>query len=358
MRESLKAYCLRYGREDILREWHPDKNEEYAPETLSYGSNTMIWWQCDWGHEWKNAVYVRTGQHHGCPYCAGKKAAAGADIKSLFPEIAAQWHPDKNMNHRPEQYLPGSHVSAWWKCRNGHEWRATIKSRTEGSGCPICANRIAVPGVNDLAARYPHVAAQWHPTRNGALKPSQVVCGTNRKVWWRCDQGHEWQAAVSSRTAGRGCPVCAGKTVLPGYNDLAALCPKLTCQWCFDKNGTLRPNQISPYSSKRVWWRCKLGHEWCASIASRTAADSGCPYCAGRRVLAGFNDLKTRNPLVAAQWHPTRNAPLEATMVTSGSRKKVWWRCQDGHEWKAVIYSRTGAQKCGCPVCAGKTPRY
>lgn len=58
-----------------------------------------------------------------------------------------------------------------------------------------------------------------------------------------------------------------------------------------------------------------------------------------------------------AQWHPVKNGDQTPEKITSGSQKKVWWRCSDGHEWKAVIYSRTGAQKCGCPVCAGKTPR-
>ncbi|MFQ9918651.1 MAG: zinc-ribbon domain-containing protein [Flavonifractor plautii] len=41
-------------------------------------------------------------------------------------------------------------------------------------------------------------------------------------------------------------------------------------------------------------------------------------------------------------------------MVTAGSRRKVWWQCPEGHVWKAVVYSRAGKRKCGCPVCAGR----
>lgn len=92
-------------------------------------------------------------------------------------------------------------------------------------------------------------------------------------------------------------------------------------------------------------------------MAVRTSRNTGCPYCTNRKVLPGFNDLKTVEPLVAAQWHPTKNAPREPDQVLPGSNKKVWWRCTDGHEWKAVVYSRTGAKKCGCPVCAGRPPR-
>ena len=59
-------------------------------------------------------------------------------------------------------------------------------------------------------------------------------------------------------------------------------------------------------------------------------------------------------PEIAGQWHPTLNGGLTPEMVTAGSSRKVWWQCPDGHVWKAIICSRTGKQKCGCPVCAGR----
>lgn len=354
MAESLREYCARYGRDELLEQWHPGKNGALTPDTVSYGSKRKIWWQCGRGHEWQSPPYARVGKNSGCPYCAGKKVASGRDLRSVYPDIAAQWHPTKNGKSTPEQFLPGSHRSVWWQCGHGHEWKALIKSRIEGNGCPVCANRVVVPGENDLQTCAPLLAKQWHPAKNGALRPDRIVCGSARKVWWRCERGHEWQAEVQSRVAGNGCPVCSGKIVVPGENDLESFYPELARQWNREKNGPLLPSQVSIYSNKRVWWRCALGHEWQSAVAARTASRSGCPYCTGRKVLPGFNDLKTVQPLVAAQWHPTLNDPLEPTMVTVGCNKKVWWRCTDGHEWKAVIYSRTGARKCGCPVCAGK----
>jgi len=184
-----------------------------------------------------------------------------------------------------------------------------------------------------------------------------VTPGSARRVWWRCERGHEWQSEVYSRTRGSGCPACTGRVIVPGENDLESYDPELARQWCRERNGALTPDRVSSYSNKRVWWQCELGHQWKAVISSRTFSNNGCPYCGNRKLLAGFNDLKTVEPLVAAQWHPTKNAPLEPTMVMPGSTRRVWWKCSDGHEWKAVIYSRTGVQKCGCPECAGKTPR-
>jgi hypothetical protein len=64
--------------------------------------------------------------------------------------------------------------------------------------------------------------------------------------------------------------------------------------------------------------------------------------------------VATLAPEVADQWHPTLNGDLTPNMVTIGSNKRVWWQCQEGHVWKAVVYARVGTQKTGCPVCTGK----
>lgn len=136
--------------------------------------------------------------------------------------------------------------------------------------------------------------------------------------------------------------------------DLHTLFPSIAAQWYREKNGPLTPETVSPYSNRRVWWRCDMGHPYQAVVAARTTHGSGCPYCANRKVLPGFNDLATTEPKVAAQWHPTLNGALTPEMVTAGSHRKVWWECPDGHIWKAVIYSRAGPQKTGCPVCAGR----
>ena len=116
----------------------------------------------------------------------------------------------------------------------------------------------------------------------------------------------------------------------------------------------LTPQMVTPYSNRSVWWRCSLGHEYRTTVSSRTMRDGGCPYCSGHRVLAGFNDLATLEPEIAAEWYEDLNAPLTPEMVTVGAHRKVWWECSEGHVWKSVIYSRTGAQGCGCPVCAGR----
>lgn len=352
MRESLKEYCSRCGRQELIDQWHPEKNAALTPADISYGSQRKVWWRCGQGHEWQSPPYARTGRGSGCPICAGKRPAPGEDLQSRHPALAVQWHPLRNGTLTPDQVAPDSHRRVWWQCGQGHEWNAMIRTRTAGGGCPVCDGRVVIPGKNDLQSCAPALAAQWHPEKNGALQPHQVGSGSSRKVWWQCDRGHTWQAAVSVRAAGSGCPVCAGRIVVTGENDLRSRFPELAAQWHPAKNGSLTPERISGRSTRRVWWRCRRGHAWQCAVSARTERGKECPYCSGQKVLAGFNDLETAEPLLAAQWHPARNAPLEPSMVMPGSTRRVWWRCNRGHEWKAAVCARTAGS--GCPVCAGR----
>lgn len=356
MRKSLYDYCIEREAFVLLAQWDKEKNGGLAPGDVTYGSHKRVWWRCELGHQWQAAVYARTGSGSGCPYCAGKKLLPNArTLATEYPQLVKEWHPSKNFTLSPGDVPPATHRKVWWVCDKGHEWQAQINSRTRGTGCPVCTNRKVKVGENDLAATHPEIAAQWHPGKNGSLTPQSVVSGSYAKVWWQCGKGHEWQATVLSRTSNsNGCPICAGKQVIPGENDLASAFPQIAAQWHPSKNGTKTPEAVTAYSNRRVWWLCGNGHEYQSVIAHRTSSASECPYCTNRKVLAGFNDLETIEPRVAAQWHGELNGALSPRMLTPGSRKRVWWQCGEGHVWKAVVYSRTGPQKCGCPVCAGK----
>ena len=190
--------------------------------------------------------------------------------------------------------------------------------------------------------------------RNKALELSAVTLGSHRKLWWRCEKGHSWEATVYSVTiAGCSCPYCSGLKAIPGENDMRTLHPELMTQWDYDKNAQL-PETVLPGSHEKAWWRCEKGHSWQAMPFSRTKEKgSGCPYCTGKKVLVGFNDLQSLRPKLAKEWHCSLNGELEPTDVTLGSNKKVWWCCGEGHVWQAAVYSRTRARASGCPVCAG-----
>ena len=275
-------------------------------------------------------------------------------LRSGREDLLAQWNSRANLPLTPDSVSRSGMQKVWWRCERGHEWQAQVRSRVDGSGCPVCANRVVIVGKNDLASKYPLLAKEWHPSKNGVLTPQAVTFGTKRKVWWQCAKGHEWIASVQSRTLdGTGCPVCAGRVVISGDNDLASWFPEVAEEWHPTLNGDLLPTQVAPFCKRRVWWKCPHGHTYAATVDMRTIRHSGCPFCAGKRVLAGFNDLATTEPDIAAQWHDELNGELTPQSITAGSHKKVWWKCAEGHVWRASVYSRTGKQRRGCPVCAG-----
>lgn len=221
-------------------------------------------------------------------------------MESINPDLANEWNSARNGNLTPQIVMAGSHKKVWWICAVGHEWQATIKSRANGTGCPICANKIIQKGYNDLKTTHPNLADEWNSARNGDLTPEMVVAGSRKKVWWVCRNSHEWQASVSSRTLGSGCPICSNKSVKTGINDLETIDPILAKEWNHEKNGNLTAQMFSVGSSKKVWWKCDKGHEWKTSIANRSNGTS-CPFCAGNKLLIGFNDLKTVNPRLAEE---------------------------------------------------------
>ena len=136
-------------------------------------------------------------------------------LSLIYPDIAKQWHPTKNGDLKPEDFTRGSEVKVWWKCSKGddHEWESNINNRTlGGTGCPFCVGQKAGKD-NNVLFLFPDIAKQWHPTKNGDLKPEDFTAHSNEKVWWKCSKvdDHEWSASIWTRTKGHGCPVCVGR---------------------------------------------------------------------------------------------------------------------------------------------------
>lgn len=270
-------------------------------------------------------------------------------LQVKYPKIAAQWNHEKNLRVKPNMVKSVSGKIFWWKCEKWHEWRASIANRTkQGSNCPFCSGqRVCVD--NCLQKLNPKLAEQWHPDKNGNLKPNNVTIGSNKKVWWRCENGHDWKTSVNNRTNGNNCPFCSGQRVCTD-NSLQTLNLELSKQWHIIKNSKT-PNDYTNNSGIKVWWQCEEGHEWEARIADRTKIDgTGCPFCAGQRVCLD-NCLQTLKPKLANEWHHTKNNDLTPNDVTTGSGKKVWWLCDKcGHEYKATVKNRFNGSS--CPHCS------
>ena len=461
----------------LAKEWNYDKNNGLTPTDVLPSSNKKVWWKCGKGHEWKAMIRSRS-DGRGCPYCSGRHAVSGInDLQTVNPALATEWNYERNSGLMPMDVLPNSNKKVWWKCSKGHEWQSTVANRNNGNGCPYCLGRHAVKGENDLQTVNPALAKEWNYEKNDDLKPEEFTANSNKDVWWKCSKGHEWHASIANRNKGNGCPVCNSerKTSFPEYalayylkrsgldvvhsyrakgyeldiyipslkiaieydgyywhknrmrkdieknykckkdgiklyrlreglpplndssidyivqenqknlskvleailseiigdcisvdmetdtvaienlrvltekeNSLFFSNPETTGEWHYEKNGVLKPEHFAPNSHRKVWWKCQIGHEWQASIANRNKG-RGCPYCSGKKVLPGYNDLQTVNPALANEWNYEKNTGVRPIDVTPNSNKKAWWICSNGHEWEAKINNRNNGN--GCPIC-------
>lgn len=326
----------------LALEWDPSNS--ISPYEVSAGSSKRVAWRCHKGHTWVAAVKKRTSGH-GCPVCSGKKIVAGVnDLASLNPELAREWHPDRN-DRSPADVGRSGRYRAWWVCRLGHEWQAPVNRRASGTGCPVCSGRSVIKGENDLASLRPDLAREW--SESNARTPESVTENSSLQVEWTCRAGHRWTAPVARRASGAGCPYCSGHKVLKGFNDIASQFPELATEWAGDNARS--PQSVSHGSQYVAHWECANGHTWRASVASRTAG-RGCPSCSGRRLIPGQNDLATRAPHLALEWDASNEVGPDALHAKSG--RVVVWRCAQGHRWSASLLTRSKGH--GCPFCSNQ----
>src|SRR6202022_2018020 len=119
---------------------------------------------------------------------AEQPSVAGS-LAVQYPEVACEWDSELNHPLTANMITPGSKRKVGWVCRTcQHKWQAQVSNRAAGASCKKCATKamtIPKPG-NSLADRNPAVAAEWHPTRNGDLRPADVAFSRKAKAWWLC----------------------------------------------------------------------------------------------------------------------------------------------------------------------------
>ena len=297
-------------------------------------------------------------------------------IDVTHPHLSAQWHNEKNGDLKPNMVTHGMRKKVWWKCEKMcshgciHEWEEQIRVRKK-NGCPFCAkHRICIH--DSIAFTNPSVANEWHPTKNGSLKPTDIPSGTIKKVWWLCKNTnctekcpHEWEANVHSRCGKDqvGCPYCSigGVKRVCIHNSIVHTHPHIAKQWHPTKNNTLLPEQFSSKSKIKVWWRCprtcNFGcvHDFQARIWQKIKTGEGCPYCCyATRKVCQHTSLAFTHPELVSEWNTTKNYPLTPETVSRGCQKKAWWKCKNNHDYSAKISNRTLLNQ-SCPVCKNKT---
>ena len=383
---------------ELAAQWHPIKNKNLKPTQVTANTNKKVWWLLSYDVLWDYPIECLRGKHFDfeweatinsrnngikCPFLSGKAVWPGFnDLQTVNQELASQWHPTKNRGLKPTQFTANSHKKVWWQLpyddpstgrHFDFEWQAAISKRNRGHDCPFFCGQAVWEGFNDLQTVNQELASQWHPTKNGDLKPTQVTANSTKLVWWMYPYNDpntgkhfdfEWKTSIGNRNKNKGCPYLSGQAVWEGFNDLATVNPGLAKLWHPTKNGKLKPTQVTINSTKRVWWMYpydnpKAGKhfdfEWQSSIVTQNTNKRYCPYLSNQAIWKGFNDLQTTNPRLASQWHPTKNGDLKPEQVVSGSGRRVWWLLQYddpktrkhyNFEWQASISNRVRGANC------------
>lgn len=303
-------------------------------DTISFGSTKKVEWECSSGHRWFARPNSRS-HGAGCPVCAGKTIIPGVNDLATVDPILAQECTD---SADAQKITAKSSKKISWTCTQGHTWSASPNTRSNGHGCPACAGKAVITGVNDLATLHPECAALLvDKDQAQTLMPfSQKVCE------WVCEHGHQWQAPVARIVSGARCPYCSGFYAIPGVNDLATTHPELAAQ-CVNPDDA---RTHKTFSNKKIEWECSEGHRWFAAVGSRVQG-RGCPMCARKTVVPGINDVLTTHP------HLISTDPDHVSTLSYGSKQSVEWVCSRGHTWSARPNDRT-AKNSGCPACAAQ----
>ena len=149
--------------------------------------------------------------------------------------------------------------------------------------------------------------------------------------------------------------------IVQGKGDFLTLYPDLKSKIDFDKTDM---NKLYTYGKgsheNDIYWFCET-HKHDTIMKSYNMSISHylrgqrCPYCSTppKRILPGFNDMKTLRPDMAEEWDYERNGIDCSLIFPNSNEPKYWWKCKYGHHYESTCNNRYSAA-IGCDVCAGR----
>lgn len=270
--------------------------------------------------------------------------------------------------HFAFEVTAGSNKKAIFMCPNCKQEFETkicnvVNSVTKkgSTGCPVCAGKKIVSGINDLASQCPKAATMW--SNKNKKNASEVAAKSNKKAIFKCsDCGKEFEAKIYSvvnsvNNGNTGCSVCAGRKTVLGFNDLASQCQKAAAMW--SSKNKFAATEVTVGSGKKAVFVCPdCGKEFKTQIKRVVKAvnngNTSCPVCSVHEIIPGINDLASRYPKVAAMWSDKNEK--SASEVAAKTNKKAFFKCPDcGKEFEAQIESVVNSVSdgfTGCYDCA------
>lgn len=265
-------------------------------------------------------------------------------------DLLDEW--DNELNEiTPKDILYSSTTKCHWKCKkDGYKFILSPNARTNfyNSGCPLCANKVVIKGVNDLESNYPNISKMWDNMKNGDKKPFMYSYNSEEVFCFICSKKHSFESSIKKLVKNKGiCPICAKKKIFKGYNDIFTLYPVIKKEWD-NKNNKVDPYTLKKTSRKKIYLICSNNHSYETTIKNRLENKIICPYCTNKKAIEGVNDIKTLYPNIA-KTYSTSNKEL-ITTLTEESTKRVLWICPNcNNTYRMSVKNRIKKNK--CPLC-------
>lgn len=344
----------RYGEDpitktnpELLEEWDYDENEKDGifPENITnHDTKTQVHWACKRGHHWRKSVSYRLHTAFDCPHC--KK-----ELQTSFPEQAIFFYLSKVTEAINGYKIPNnSHIDVFLpRFKVGIEYDGPYHKTEKSKRTEIWKDNYALE--NDIRLYRIIESTYFSRDRNKIFviedkKYSQVQYA----IQILCEDLGLPQPTVNIEND--GIQISEQYLTIEKQKSIAVQHPNLLDEWDYNLNGRIDPEFISSGSNIKLWWKCKEGHVW-PSRASVRSKGHGCPYCAGIRLLPGYNDLATRRPDLLEEWDYDSNTDIRPNEISIGNnKKKVNWICKVNadHKWSATVASRDSGT--GCIFCA------
>ncbi len=325
------------------------------PREVLGGGKTKRRWICPvCTYEYAMSVYHRL-KGFGCPGCSWKSVTPFNNLVALHPDLAREY---SEKNSLPPNKMPGyTKHTVWWECSEcGHEWLASVHRRAHNrTGCPGC-KRVVVTSSNNMVVTHPELVKEY--SEKNEISATQLLAGTNRVLWWRCNAClYEWQASGNERaTLGRGCPGCAEKVWTP-LNNFAALYPELAKE--YSELNAIPADQVVGGPKRLAWWRCSVcSFQWRARIYDRAMLGGECKLC--WRDAERLRSLVLAHPLLMTEYSPRNVVLLERILLRKTDKRlrtERRWICSScGRQWHSSIFDRI-RKRLACPFCLRKKER-
>jgi len=272
----------------LSKEWHPTKNGDITPEMVVAGSGRKAWWLCDTcTHEWHAVVRMRN-QGCGCPKC-------DAERQTSFPEQAIFFYLSKHLPCENRFVAEGKELDVYIP---------SLGIGIEYDGLRYHDN--SLPGFSDKQLFFEEKGITVYHVKESDV---EAIDEANRVIYCIPSNSYKYLSRVIHILGlwiiGKTIPVDLSKDTSAIHNQyiksrkensVAEKVPESMRYWDYEKNGNLKPENVTRGSTKKVWWMCEYGHSWQGAVHSFANSKHRCPYCAGRKAWPGYNDLKTTHP--------------------------------------------------------------